>query len=92
MNYLPIVLSLVSGLPDAWFTEPILPPDVAGNEVRRWVDSQLRDYAHLDATWAGDGLMAIFEQPEAAVWFGRTLLEGLPRLNRVLNTTWPLSA
>jgi hypothetical protein len=41
MNYLPIVLSLVSGLPDAWFTEPVLPPDVARNEVRRWVDAQL---------------------------------------------------
>ena len=41
MNYLPIVLALVGGLPDAWFTEPVLPPDVARNEVRRWVDAQL---------------------------------------------------
>ena len=29
MDSLAIVLALVSGLPDAWFTEPILPPDVA---------------------------------------------------------------
>ena len=37
----PIVLALVGGLPDAWFTEPVLPPDVARDEVRRWVDAQL---------------------------------------------------
>jgi hypothetical protein len=41
MNYLPIVLALVGGLPEGWFAEPVLPPDVARDEVRRWVDSQL---------------------------------------------------
>jgi hypothetical protein len=41
MNYLPIVLAPVGDLPDAWFTEPVLPPDVARDEVRRWVDAQL---------------------------------------------------
>jgi hypothetical protein len=29
MDYLAIILALVGGLPDAWFTDPILPPDVA---------------------------------------------------------------
>ena len=41
MDYLPIVLAPAGGLPEAWFTEPVLPPDVARNEVRRWVDAQL---------------------------------------------------
>lgn len=41
MAYLTIVLALATGLPDAWFTEPILAPDVARDEVRRWVDAQL---------------------------------------------------
>ena len=41
MDYLPIVLALVGGLPDAWFADPILPPDVARDEVRRRVDAQL---------------------------------------------------
>jgi hypothetical protein len=41
MAYLTIALALVGGLPDAWFTEPLLPRDVARDEVRRWVDAQL---------------------------------------------------
>ena len=41
MNSIAIVLALVGGLPDAWFTEPILSPDVARDEVRRRVDAQL---------------------------------------------------
>lgn len=41
MAHLAIVLALVGGLPDRWFTEPVLPPDVARNEARRWVDAQL---------------------------------------------------
>src|SRR4051812_41711212 len=41
MNHLAIALALIGSLPDAWFTDPILPPDVAKNEVRRWVDAQL---------------------------------------------------
>jgi hypothetical protein len=41
MVHLAIDLALVGGLPDAWFTDPILPPDVARDEVRRWVDAQL---------------------------------------------------
>jgi cephalosporin-C deacetylase-like acetyl esterase len=32
---------MVGGLPDAWFSEPILSPDVARDEVRRRVDAQL---------------------------------------------------
>ena len=41
MNSIAIVLALVGVLPDTWFTEPILSPDVARDEVRRWVDAQL---------------------------------------------------
>ena len=41
MNHLALVFALVAGLPDAWFTDPILPPEWARNEVRRWVDAQL---------------------------------------------------
>ena len=41
MHQLAIVLALIGGLPDAWFTDPILPPDVARDEMRRWVDAQL---------------------------------------------------
>ena len=41
MDCLAIVLALVGGLPDAWFADPILPPDVARDEVRRLVDAQL---------------------------------------------------
>ena len=41
MNSIAIVLALVGGLPDAWFTEPILSPDVARDEMRRRVDAQL---------------------------------------------------
>jgi len=51
MNYLPIVLSLLGGLPDAWFTEPVLPPDVARDEVRRWVDTQLVPLALAVRDW-----------------------------------------
>src|SRR5262245_5310944 len=41
MDHLAIVLALLGGLPDAWFTDRILPPDVARDEVRRWVDARL---------------------------------------------------
>ena len=41
MLYLPLVLALVGGLPEPWFADPILPPDVARDEVRRWVDARL---------------------------------------------------
>src|SRR4051794_34938504 len=41
MDHLAIVLALVASLPDAWFAEPVLPPDVARDEVRRRVDAQL---------------------------------------------------
>ena len=41
MDHLAFVLALLGGLPDAWFTDRILPPDAARDEVRRRVDAQL---------------------------------------------------
>src|SRR5262249_9246041 len=41
MGHLAIVLALLGGLPDGWFTDRILPPDAARGEVRRRVDAQL---------------------------------------------------
>ncbi len=42
MNHLTIVLALIGGLPDTWFADPILPLESAQNEMRRWVDAQLK--------------------------------------------------
>jgi hypothetical protein len=33
MDHLAIVVALVGGLPDGWFTDPILPPDMARGVV-----------------------------------------------------------
>src|SRR5438445_399954 len=42
-------------------------------------------------TWAGDGLLAIFEQPEPAVAAGRALLEGVSRFNARLKLAQHIS-
>lgn len=51
----------------------------------RWAEAVLGEHACRQSEWAGDGLIALFQQPDAAVWFGKALLEGLGRFNSGLN-------
>jgi class 3 adenylate cyclase len=46
-----------------------------------WVDQKLKLHDCANASWAGDGLLAIFEQPDAAVATARALIDELPRFN-----------
>lgn len=47
----------------------------------RWVEQVLNSHGCHQHTWAGDGLLAIFQQAEGAVSVGRAVIEGLPRFN-----------
>lgn len=56
----------------------------------RWVEEKLTaaGCGNSDYAWAGDGLIAIFDEPETAVGVGRALLDSLstfntPRYNRL---------
>jgi class 3 adenylate cyclase len=52
-----------------------------------WVEDELRDAGSADGqwTWAGDGLLAVFDQAEAAVRLSRQLIEDLARFNARAN-------
>src|SRR5262245_57865621 len=82
MNYLAIVLALAGGLPDSWFTEPVLPPDVAREEVRRWVDAQLVPLPLPEGRSVRD-----WEARRAAV---REALLDILGLREVWPPSWPL--
>lgn len=48
----------------------------------RWVLEKLNLYGCRSYTWAGDGLMAMFQKPEPAVAAARALIDDLPDFNR----------
>ncbi|APW58894.1 hypothetical protein BSF38_00303 [Paludisphaera borealis] len=84
MNHLAIVLALVGSLPDAWFNDPILPPDVAKNAMRRWVDAQLVPLPLAEGTSIRD-----WEARRAAI---REALLDVIGLRGVWPPSWPLQA
>lgn len=53
------------------------------DKYHNWIDGSLEAFGcrHPNFTWAGDGLLAIFEQPEAAVAFARSVIDELPHFN-----------
>lgn len=51
----------------------------------RWVNSELSNHAHRTGSWSGDGLLALFENPQAAIWFAQSLLDGLTNFNDRFN-------
>jgi class 3 adenylate cyclase len=51
----------------------------------RWVEQKLSSHGCHSFTWAGDGLLAIFEEPEEAVAVGRALIDALPAFNSRFN-------
>jgi len=82
MNNLALVLALVGNLPDAWFTEPILPPEAAREEMRRWVDAQLTPLPFAEGTTVAD-----WEARKAAT---REALLDVLGLRGVWPPNWPL--
>ena len=87
MLYLPIVLALVGGLPEPWFADPILPPDVARDEVRRWVDARLVPTPPAEGRAGDDRAVHLWEDRRAAV---REALLDVTGLRGAWPPTWPL--
>jgi dienelactone hydrolase len=54
IHNLAFVFALIGNLPDAWFAEPILPPETAREEMRRWVDAQLTPLPFSEGTTVAD--------------------------------------
>ncbi len=88
MRYLPIILALVGGLPEPWFADPILPPDVARDEVRRWVVARLVPPPPAEGRAGDDRAVHLWEARRAAV---REELLDVTGLRGAWPPTWPLN-
>lgn len=51
----------------------------------RWVNNELASHASRTGSWSGDGLLALFENPQAAILFAQALVDGIPMFNERFN-------